>query len=78
MINITDKYNCCGCEACVQACPKQCISFEEDLEGFRYPKVDTSRCVKCGLCEKVCPELHHGAQPSPLCVYASKNRDFAN
>lgn len=37
MINITDKHNCCGCEACVQCCPKQCISMHEDQEGFIYP-----------------------------------------
>jgi len=55
MIQITDKHKCCGCSACMQACAKQCISFEEDAEGFRYPKVDVERCVDCGLCEKVCP-----------------------
>lgn len=37
MIQISDKHLCCGCAACVQACPKQCISFEEDEQGFRYP-----------------------------------------
>lgn len=34
MINITEKHNCCGCTACVQRCPKQCISMIEDEEGF--------------------------------------------
>lgn len=55
MIKIEDKHNCCGCEACVQACPKHCISFEEDTEGFRYPVVDKAVCIDCGACEKVCP-----------------------
>ena len=36
MISITDKHNCCGCEACVHACPKQCIAFNQDEEGFSY------------------------------------------
>lgn len=73
MINISDKHNCCGCSACVQACPKQCISFEEDEKGFRYPQVDSAACVDCGLCEKVCPVLHVGAPRKPLKVYAAIN-----
>ncbi len=73
MITITDKHNCCGCSACVQACPKQCISFEEDEQGFRYPLVDKAACVDCGLCEKVCPVLNAGEPRHPLAVYAAIN-----
>lgn len=52
MINITDKSQCCGCSACVQRCPKQCISMHRDAEGFLYPKADESVCIGCGLCER--------------------------
>ena len=45
MINIVDKKNCCGCSACVQRCPKQCISLVEDNEGFLYPVVDNKICI---------------------------------
>lgn len=55
MITITDKAQCCGCWACSNICPKQCITMEEDDEGFRYPKVNKFTCIECGLCEKVCP-----------------------
>ena len=58
MISIIDRHNCCGCEACVQTCPKKCIDYKQDEEGFSYPKVDESLCISCGLCEKVCPVLH--------------------
>ena len=27
----------------------------EDAKGFLYPQVDSSVCIECGLCEKVCP-----------------------
>lgn len=57
MINISKPTECCGCNACVQACPKSCISFDEDREGFRYPHVDLNRCTTVNLCEKVCPVL---------------------
>lgn len=73
MIHILDKHNCCGCAACVQACPKQCISFNEDEQGFRYPLVDESLCVDCGLCEKVCPVIHQSDPKKPLKVYAAQN-----
>ena len=57
MIEIKDKSRCCGCWACYNACPKHCVEMIEDEEGFRYPHVDTDKCINCGLCEKVCPLL---------------------
>ena len=76
MIEITDKVQCCGCEACVQACPKQCIAFDEDEYGFRYPHINLNECVKCGLCEKVCPVINAGVTERwPQRVVASKNKN---
>lgn len=75
MIQITDKSACCGCSACVQVCPKKCISFNEDNEGFRYPSVDISKCVNCGLCEKVCPVINQNESHRPIKVYAAKNNN---
>lgn len=75
MITISDKRDCCGCAACVQICPKQCIDFNEDKHGFRYPSVDESKCVDCGLCERVCPVLNQHPQKEPLKVFAGINSD---
>lgn len=75
MITISDKHNCCGCSACVQACPKQCISMQQDAEGFLYPQVDTSSCIDCGLCEKVCPFIHPYEPRTPIQTYAAINND---
>lgn len=75
MIYIKDKHNCCGCEACVQRCPKHCISMIEDNEGFLYPKVDISLCINCGLCEKVCPEINILQEKEPLKVFGAKHND---
>lgn len=55
MINIVEKNECCGCHACVNICPKNCISMIKDEEGFLYPRVDKAHCINCGLCDKVCP-----------------------
>ena len=75
MINIINKKDCCGCSACVQKCPKHCISLQEDNEGFLYPKVDVSSCIECGLCSKVCPIKKQNESRYPLKVYASKNKN---
>lgn len=56
MIAIKEKEQCCGCEACRQICPKNCIEMKSDKEGFLYPEIDNSKCIACGLCDMVCPE----------------------
>lgn len=73
MIKIQNKQDCCGCSACIQRCPKQCISLHEDEEGFLYPKVNLDTCIDCRLCEKVCPVIHQTEERVPLEVFAAKN-----
>lgn len=58
MINVTDKSQCCGCNACGDACPKDAITFKTDHEGFWYPEVNQDLCINCGLCEKACPVIN--------------------
>lgn len=54
-INLADNVGCCGCTACMAACPKGCIAMERNAEGFLYPRVDGEACASCGLCVKACP-----------------------
>lgn len=75
MIRITDKHKCCGCSACAQRCVKQSITMQEDEEGFLYPFVNTTTCIDCGLCEKVCPVLNQSYKRKPIECYAAKNPD---
>lgn len=75
MIEILDKYNCCGCSACVSVCPKHCIKMEEDNEGFLYPAVNENNCINCGLCEKVCNVLYPYERREPQRVFAAINKD---
>lgn len=75
MIRILDKSQCCGCEACRNICPRQCILMKEDKEGFLYPEVNLADCIDCGLCEKVCPVLHPAKERRPVAVYAAKHCD---
>lgn len=76
MINIQNKIDCCGCNACGDACHKQAITFKTDNEGFWYPEVDMQKCVDCGLCEKVCPVIHaielkKNEYETPKCIVAN-------
>ena len=61
----------------MQVCPKQCIAMVADEQGFLYPRVDESVCIDCGLCERVCPELHPLEARTPVGTYASMNKDEA-
>lgn len=83
MINIQRKEDCCGCGACFDACAKGAIVWETDEEGFSYPRVDTSKCIDCGLCNRVCPiensgsinQYNEGFQPIVIGAY-HKNEDI--
>ena len=58
MIQIKNKIDCCGCNACGDVCAHKAITFKTDNEGFWYPEIDKQLCIDCHLCEKVCPMLH--------------------
>ena len=78
MIRIRNKSDCCGCSTCVNICPKRCIDFVEDEEGFLYPRVNLKICNNCKLCEKVCPVIvsrNISKKASPI-VFAAKHRDM--
>ncbi len=66
--------DCAGCGACINACPKNCITMEINDEGFAYPVIDYKKCVRCGKCLKVCPALNKKESIEPMC-YAVKASD---
>lgn len=72
MIRITDKSKCCGCTACMNACPVQCIVMRRDREGFDYPVANPDLCVGCGKCESVCPVLNPLPEVAPLASFAAR------
>ena len=81
MIQIKNKADCCGCNACGDVCAHQAITFKTDIEGFWYPEVDKDKCVDCLLCEKVCPiiniqELKKNDFDTPSHTYAAVHKSM--
>lgn len=75
MIEIKNKFECCGCAACANVCPKDAISMVEDEYGFKYPKINKEKCVECGLCQKVCPIINKKIVENLPKSYACINQD---
>lgn len=79
MIEILEKDKCCGCQACVNVCPKGCITMKYDEEGYIYPVVDTEKCIGCNLCTKVCHLTNKDAVKKSFIedrkFYAAYNKD---
>lgn len=67
-----DKKDCCACGACLNICPKQAISMQEDEYGFLYPVIDENKCIKCGLCIKNCGYQHSEPKQSPINTYIAQ------
>ena len=72
------EYECCGCEACCNACPVSAIEMKENKTGELFPEVDLNKCIQCGKCLKVCPLKNDNLGMKSLSAYAaiSKNQDL--
>lgn len=53
---------CSGCMACGEVCPKGCINFNVDRDGFWFPKIDPDVCIGCHACQRICPVI----TPNPI------------
>lgn len=63
---------CCGCRACLEACPVCAIEMREDESGFAYPVINQEACVRCGRCKRVCGFQHEfGCGPAERCYAAA-------
>lgn len=77
MNNILDTLNngkCCGCGACINACPKKALKYSNDKYGFTMPAIDLDICVDCGKCLHVCPAVT-SEESKPQVAYAAMNKN---
>lgn len=57
-ISAVNEDCCTGCGACYNKCPVNAIEMKYNSEGFLFPVIDSEKCIACGLCGMVCPELN--------------------
>lgn len=74
-LDIIPSKDCCGCEACANICPKDCIAMLPDEQGFLRPQFDEQVCIHCDLCRKACPILSNSPREVSPTILACKNRD---
>lgn len=74
MINLKPD-ECCGCMACINACPVNAIFISHDNKSNDIVSVDHSKCIGCAKCERVCPVLKPVALNQPKAIYAVSAKD---
>lgn len=57
IISVRDK--CTGCSVCSYVCPTKAIVMQRDNEGFQYPIIEESKCIKCSKCLHFCHTLEY-------------------
>lgn len=77
MFQICDFDKCCGCGACENICPKQCIELQENEHGVKIPFINESMCINCGLCKQVCSQNSTVELREPTACYAARSKDDA-
>lgn len=76
MNEICKKEDCTGCYACLNICPKHCISMKENVIGHIYPEIDQEQCVDCGICFRTCPVNQKNEFRVPQRTYAAWSLDI--
>lgn len=71
---------CCGCGACVAACPQGALTLRLNEDGFYTPVTDLQKCNYCGLCLNVCQKFSNNyydvsKQFTALPLYAAWSND---
>jgi coenzyme F420-reducing hydrogenase beta subunit len=75
-VGVVGPKRCTGCASCANVCSKNAIKMSLNGDGFYNPEIDPELCVKCGLCERICPAIHpvYNNAAGPKC-YAVMAKD---
>lgn len=74
--SICHPTDCTACKACINVCRLNCIEMIKDRYGVSKYKIDSNKCVDCGMCRQVCPVLHnYKYEPKRAYVAWSKDKE---
>ncbi len=75
MIQLAQHNLCTGCGACSFICPKNCINMVENDIGVIYPVINSTNCIECKSCQKVCPVITPIKYNYPKKAFAAWSND---
>lgn len=76
VIGVCDSGKCSACGACINICPKGCISYYKKETGTKVAVIDKNKCIDCHLCQKVCAQLNMAEGKEPSDCYAAWSLDY--
>lgn len=65
MKTVCELNKCNGCMACIDSCPKRCISIKDEIVYYNAV-IDEHMCINCKLCEKTCPNVTGIEKTAPI------------
>ena len=75
MNRVCDEAKCTLCMACVNVCPQNAIDLDADELGYERVKINSEKCIDCGLCQKVCKRREGIMRNVPHTGYAAQAKD---
>lgn len=78
MIRLADEDICTGCALCHDICKNEAIVMRMNKEGFKYPAIDSDKCIECRKCERICPSINdiNEFHESKIALYGRKIDDI--
>ena len=74
-LKTSKKSECSGCTACKCSCPKNAIEMIYDEEGFQYPFINKEKCIECGLCYNICPNIIKNEENTIIEAHGAKHKN---
>lgn len=81
MLTVCDIGMCTACNACINICPKNCITMIKNIQDeTTYAVIENNRCIHCERCKKVCPINYYPQTSVTISCYSgwSLNEEIRN
>ncbi len=65
MKTVCSKDLCAGCMACLETCPKQAITVQDDIYAYNAV-IDENKCIDCNLCHNICQANNPSTKVTPI------------